>query len=100
MKYGKIVNGNLEIAPKTVTVGKTHYNPTPELYLSENGYLPIVEAESISVPTGYYARPTYTMSDGVIIESYIAEILDEVADAKVMLLDELNRSYEEGVNSI
>ena len=43
MRYAKLSAGTLEYAPRTVTIGRTHYNPTPESWLADNGYLPVAE---------------------------------------------------------
>lgn len=41
MTYAKLINSELVIAPSSITIGRTHYNPTPLSYLVDNGYKPI-----------------------------------------------------------
>ena len=47
MRYAKLNAGALEYAPRTVTVGRTHYNPAPAAWLAENGRR--MEADIIGV---------------------------------------------------
>ena len=69
MRYAKLNSGTLEYAPRTVTVGRTHYNPTPDFYLESNGYLPLVET---SYPNdGKYYIASWEQQGNKIIRVWI-----------------------------
>lgn len=65
MRYAKLSAGALKYAPRTVTVGQTHYNPTPAAWLAENGYLPVVETAYPG--DGKYYAGSWQERDGKIV---------------------------------
>ena len=51
---GKLTDGRLEYAPRTITKNGTHYNPYPEDMQLADGYKPIVETPMPEEVPGYY----------------------------------------------
>ena len=68
MRYAKLSAGTLEYAPRAVTVGRTHYNPAPESWLAENGYLPV--AETAYPDDGKYYAGSWAERDGQIVREW------------------------------
>ena len=68
IRYAKFVNNNLQYAPRTITIGQTHYNPTPETWLAENGYLPVVETPYPD--DGKYYAGSWVEQDGQIVRTW------------------------------
>lgn len=53
MKYGKLVNGTIQYAPKTVEAnGHLHLRPTAEDYLTA-GFKPVIDERPYTSPTEY-----------------------------------------------
>lgn len=69
MMYGKIINNTLSIAPRSVTIGQTHYNPAPLSWLAENGYKPVRYTDEPE-QEGYYAVPSWTETDDEIVQEW------------------------------
>lgn len=77
MKYGKLVNGAIQYAPKKVHVGRHWiYNPKPEI-LMEMGYKPVQDATYPGQPeNGYYWRKVWTESENAIFGSWELEPIE------------------------
>ncbi len=77
--YGKLENGNLIPAPKTISIyGQVHYHPSDILY-RQCGFLPIEETPYPEVDEEnpkYYAE-TYVEQDGKIVKVWIETELPE-----------------------
>ncbi len=59
MRFGKLIDGALHQAPRTLTVsGRTHYHPGPDLYRAAV-YLPIVDTPRPGIPEGAEMVPHY-----------------------------------------
>lgn len=67
MKYGKITNGELMLAPNRIEKdGAVTYNPSAEM-LAEEGYLPITESPMPESEEGKRYIPHYEESEGEIV---------------------------------
>lgn len=89
MKYAKLINSELVFAPRSVTIGQTHYNPTPISWLAENGYKPIHYTEA---PTeeGMYAVDHWEETEEEIVQIWeLLPLPDEIQN------DEIIRRLEE-----
>ena len=69
MRYAKLSAGTMEYAPRTITIGQTHYNPTPAFWLTERGYLPVVETIYPNDNRFYVAK--WIEQDGQIVRVWI-----------------------------
>lgn len=67
--YAKFINSELVFAPRTVTIGQTHYNPTPISWIKENGYKPIRYTDAPE-QNGYYAEPRWTETETEIVQEW------------------------------
>lgn len=80
MNYAKLINDDLQYAPRRMRVGENIvYNPTPKM-LEADGYLPVVETEPPTVEDGYYAEPHWAVVDGEIVQSWTVEVAEPSAD--------------------
>lgn len=70
--YAKLINSELIFAPCAVTVGQTHYNPPPAVWLAENGYKPVYFTEA-PAEEGYYAVPSWTETETGIVQTWTLE---------------------------
>ena len=98
--YGKLENGKLIYAPKSVIVGeKRIINPKEETLLSL-GYLPIENTEAPAAETGYHAVGSWKQTETEIVrvwaeeedepteptlEEQVAELRDELSAAKILI---------------
>lgn len=77
--YGKLINGNLRIAPKMLVIGDTHvWNATAEQYAAQ-GWLPVVYTEPPEAE-GYYAESGWAEEDGRIVQEWVLIPIPEDAD--------------------
>lgn len=67
--YAKLKDGDLEYAPRAVTIGQTHYNPTPVSWLSEHGYKPLRYTDAPE-QDGFYAEPSWTETETEIVQEW------------------------------
>lgn len=71
--YGKLENGKLIYAPKSVIVGeKRIINPKEETLISL-GYLPIENTEAPATETGYHAVGSWKQTETEIIRVWTSE---------------------------
>lgn len=98
--YGKLLNGTLIYAPKSVIVGeKRIINPKEETLLSL-GYLPITDTEPPTVETGTHPVGRWDQTEtGIVrvwaveedepteptLEEQVAELRDELSAAKILI---------------
>lgn len=98
--YGKLENGILQYAPKSVIFGnKRIINPSEETLLSL-GYLPVADTEPPKAETGTHAVGRWEQTETEIVrvwtveadepaeptlEEQIAELRDELYSAKILL---------------
>ena len=94
MRYAKLNNSALEYAPRTITVGQTHYNPTPESWLSENGYLPVTETAYPS--DGKYYVGSWVEQDGQIVRTWTEAEAPETPASDTEVLNAMIGVSEDG----
>ena len=69
--YGKLIDGNIQLAPNPIFIDKmTIANPSENVLL-EQEYLPILHSESPQ-EEGYYFTPYYEVEDNVIVQKWQA----------------------------
>ena len=73
MTYGKLIDGDLVIAPRTVIVGDRHIGNPPSELLVELGYKPVTFTEPPEVETGYIAVPVWTETAEAIVQTWTVE---------------------------
>ena len=79
--YGKLIDGNLILAPRKLTVGEyTVYNPTPEMLIAE-GYKPVVYTDPPETQPGYIAVPGWTENALEIAQVWTVEPEPDDVDA-------------------
>ena len=85
MKYGKLINGELILAPrKLVGEETTTYNPTPEM-LESAGYKPVVYTNPPVVEEGYVAVAGWVEENDEIVETWqVVEAPDEIEADEAM----------------
>lgn len=77
--YAKLINGNLTIAPKMLTVGSTNvWNASDEQYAAQ-GWLPVVYTDAPE-QDGYYAESGWAEEDGRIVQEWVLIPIPEDAD--------------------
>ena len=73
MIYGKLIDGHLVLAPRSVIVGDRQIgNPTAET-LAELGYKAVVYTEPPSVDPGYVAVEGWIEDGGSIVQTWTVE---------------------------
>lgn len=78
MRYGKIVNGNLELAPNPLIIdGKHVFTSDPDIFAWE-GYLPIEYTPVPDYPEGYEATYKWAEKDRRIIRIWEIQPASEV----------------------
>ncbi len=96
IKFGKIKDGALMAAPKTLRKdGKVHYNPSEELY-REEGYLPVADTPSPEVSEGEAPKhytSHYEEIDGKIVKVWSETEPPEVTEAEPTAEDKLAALY-------
>lgn len=81
--YGKLIDGNLRVAPKVLTgEGTIVYNPPAEMYL-QAGYKPVTfTPEPGDAPTGYVYVPGWEETDEAIIQTWTLEEEPDIDEAE------------------
>ena len=87
MRYAKLSAGAPEYAPRAVTAGRTHYNPAPESWLADNGYLPV--AETPYPDDGKYYAGSWAERDGQIVRVWTETEPPETPASDTQVLDAL-----------
>lgn len=73
MKYGKIENGHLRLAPNPILhAGIWYGNPPAEVYQAE-GYKPVRFTEPPETEPGYIAVPVWKETDAEIVQMWTEE---------------------------
>ena len=68
MKYAKLINDNLSIAPRRLTIdGCVVFNPTDAQYEAA-GYLPVLYTDAPVAPDGYYPVSGWDEQGGEIVQ--------------------------------
>ena len=83
--YGKLINGNLTIAPKMLTIGDNHvWNATAEQYAAQ-GWLPVVFTDAPEPPEGYTYESGWAEEDNQIVQTWtMVELPDDIDDAEAL----------------
>ena len=78
-RYAKLIDvAQLSYAPRTVTEGNTHHNPTPEWWLIQHGYLPVVTTEMPAYdPETQFLTSFWAEQDGQIVSVWQVNPLSE-----------------------
>ena len=84
MSYGKLIDGNLVLAPNPVVVdGRRIGNPPPEL-LAELGYKPVRYTEAPEVEAGFVPVPGWTETETEIVQTWHAEPEGDISDTEAL----------------
>ena len=77
MRYGKLINGIIQYAPRKIRNGDTvTYNPLPEM-LMEFGYFPVRLTDQPVPQQGYYANYHWEERNGEIVQVW--EVIENPA---------------------
>ncbi len=96
--YGKITNGNLILAPKTLTIeGILHYHPSDALY-EQAGYLQVVDTPYPETDVDSLIRYTYSYEEqnGKIVKVWV-EVTAEPEIEKAPTVEERVQALENRV---
>ena len=86
--YGKLIDGELSIAPAVVYLpDRTVCNPSNDL-LVELGYKEIILTEAPEVPLGYYSQFSWVEDENTITASW--ELIAKPADAELTSAEALS----------
>ena len=97
MKYAKLIDNQLQIAPNPILVGGNYIgNPPASVYEAE-GYKPVVYADPPSdPPAGYHWEETWAEEDGNIQQSWVlVETPISEEEALVRYANELTGAEDE-----
>lgn len=87
MKYGTLINGDLILAPRRLTIdGCVVFNPTDAQYEAA-GYLPVIYTDAPEAPEGYYAEPHWEEQSGEIVQVWHMEELPPEEPSAEEILD-------------
>lgn len=77
--YGKLIEGNLQIAPKKLNGdGVVVYNPPAEMYL-EQGWKPVIFIDEPEVQKGYTYESKWVENENKIIQTWeLVELPDDI----------------------
>ncbi len=76
MKYAKIENDNLKIAPRRLKTDEwIIYNPTAKQY-KDAGYLPLIETTPPETEPGFYPVPYYVEENTSIMQKWKIEPIE------------------------
>lgn len=83
--YGKLINNNLTIAPRRITIdGCVVFNPTGEQYEAA-GYLPVCYTDPPEVLEGYYPVSGWEEQSGEIVQVWRFEPIPDEPTAEEIL---------------
>lgn len=83
--FGKLINGNLTIAPKKLNGdGVVVYNPPAEMY-REQGYKPVEFTDAPEAPEGYtYESGWEETADSIVQTWTLVSLPDDIDDAEAL----------------
>ena len=83
--YGKLINGNLKIAPNHITVGANNvWNANTEMMRAQ-GWKPVVFSEPPEAPTGYYYASGWEEQTDAIVQTWtLTEPPDDIDDSEAI----------------
>lgn len=81
--YGKLIDGNLQIAPKKLPGdGVIVYNPPAEMYLAQ-GWKPVTFTDPPEAPIGFYYESGWEEQAEAIVQTWILTPLpDDIDEAE------------------
>lgn len=81
--YGKLIDGNLQIAPRKLPgEGVVVYNPPAEMYLAA-GFKPVEFTDAPEAPEGYYYDSGWEEQEEAIVQTWtLVELPDDIDDAE------------------
>lgn len=97
MKYAKLIDGNLVLAPNPIKHGGMWYgNPNGEIYTTE-GYKPVVYADPPTEPgEGYQWQETWSETETEIVQGWVlVEVPITEEEALVRYNNELTGATDE-----
>lgn len=79
--YGKLIDGNLKIAPKKLIINDTQvWNASASDYLAQ-GWLPVIFTDAPEPPEGYYYESGWEEDNNTITQTWtLTELPDPDAD--------------------
>lgn len=85
--YGKLIDGNLRIAPKMLHIGSNNvWNPTADQYAAD-GYKPVEYTEMPEAPDGYTYKPGWEEQENVIVQIWtLVELPPDIPDEEAMAI--------------
>lgn len=83
MTYAKLIDGNLEIAPRKLPgEGVVVYNPPAEMYLAA-GFKPVEFTDAPEAPEGYYYDSGWEEQEEAIVQTWtLVELPDDIDAAE------------------
>lgn len=83
MQYGKLIDGTLVLAPRSIRVGDRQIgNPPAEILIAE-GYLPVIYAEPPDTEPGYIAVDGWYDEGDALRQTWtIVEEPDEISEER------------------
>lgn len=81
--YGKLIDGNLKIAPRKLNGdGVVVYNP-PEAMYRAAGYKPVKFTDAPEAPEGYYYESGWEEQDDAIVQTWtLTPLPDDIDEAE------------------
>lgn len=81
--YGKLIDGELQIAPKKLNGdGVVVYNPPAEMYL-ERGWKPMQYTDMPEAPVGYYYESGWEEQTDAIVQTWtLTPLPDDIDEAE------------------
>ena len=81
--YGKLIDGNMRIAPKRLPGdGTIVYNPPAEIYIAA-GYKPVTFNPMPDAPRGYYYESGWEETEDAIVQTWtLVELPDDVDETE------------------
>lgn len=85
--YGKLIDGNLRIAPKMLHIGSDNvWNPTAEKYAAA-GYKPVEFTEMPEAPDGYSYESGWEEQETAIVQTWtLVELPPDIPDDEAMAI--------------
>lgn len=81
MRYGKLIDRKLVLAPNPIIIGDRQIgNPPGEVY-TEQGYKPVVYTDPPVVEPGFIAVPGWEEQDEAIVQTWTVEEEPDEVDA-------------------
>lgn len=82
--YGKLIDGELKVAPKKLIIEDTQvWNAPAEQYLAQ-GWLHVIFTEAPEAPEGYYYESGWEEENETIVQTWTLKELPEPEPAEVL----------------